>query len=161
MKRSLLVFLCLVTLLGCSQNSVPDGLPKLVSVTLTITQDGAPLSGATVLLTDPSGSIPFTVGGLTDSKGTVVLYTHGRYKGAPLGQFKVQVTKTESDPAPPAPPFGSPEYYEYLKATHPPTKTYTLVEKQYTQVETTTLALDVTGPLATTFDVGKAIRESL
>ena len=160
MKKSILI-LCFVTLLGCSQNSVPDGLPKLVSVTLTITQDGAPLPGAIVLLTDPSGSIRFTVGGMTDAKGTVVLHTHGRHKGTPLGKFKVHVTKTELDPEPPAPPFGSPEYYEYLKVDRPPTKTYTLVEKKYTQPDTTPLELDVSGPVAKTLDVGKAVKDVL
>jgi len=160
MKKSLLIFLFFATLLGCSRNSVPDGLPKLVSVTLTLTQDGAPLSGAMVLLTDPSGN-RFTIGGITNANGSVELYTHGRYKGAPPGTFKVHVTKTESDPEPPPPPFGTPEYYEYLKVDRPPTKTYSLVEKKYTLAETTPLELDIAGPLTRTLDVGRAIREPL
>ena len=98
MKKKLLILLSLVTFFGCAKQSVPDGLPKLVPVTLTFTQEGAPLTGAVVSLIDPN--IQFLVGGTTDADGTVVLYTHGLYKGAPLGKFKVRVVKTESDSTP-------------------------------------------------------------
>ena len=165
--KKILILLSLVTLAGCTAQRVPDGMPKLVPVTLTLTQEGVPLSDAVVTLTDPSGGIPFMVGGTTDAGGNVVLYTHGKYKGAPLGKFKVRVVKTVSDQPPsdlpPAPEIDSPEFEAYRQKIGklPPLKTYMLVEKRYTQPDTTPLEIDITGPLTTTLDVGKAVRDVL
>ena len=160
--KKILILLSLITLFGCAKQSVPDGLPKLVPVTLTITQEGTPLAGAVVSVVDLSGGISFMVGGTTDVNGNVVLYTHGQYKGAPLGKFKVRVVKTESDPLPPAPQRDTPEFEAYIKEMRKnPPKTYMLVEKQYTNVNTTPLELDINGPLTTTFDVGKAVKDVL
>ena len=150
MKKSLLLLLCLVPLAGCTKNAVPDGLPKLVPITLTITQEGVPLSGAVVSLV---GDAQFAAGGVTDDNGRAVLSTHGRYKGSPLGKFKVCVVKTDSDPFPEP---GTPEF-----AARKPRQTYTFVERQYTQSETTPLEIDVTGPLTITLDVGKAVKDVL
>ena len=69
------------------ENDTPDGFPKLVSVTLTLPQEDAPLADTIVSLA--SGS-EFSVGGVRDAKGNVVVYTRGKHK--------VRVTKTESDP---------------------------------------------------------------
>jgi uncharacterized protein YfaS (alpha-2-macroglobulin family) len=165
--KKLLILLSLVTLFGCTAQSVPDGLPKLVPVTLTITQEGKPLAGAVVSLVDPGGGIQFAVGGTTDAQGNVVLHTHGKHKGAPLGKFKVRVVKTETDQLPPhlqtAPNMRSPEFGAYSREIEklPPQKTYTLIEKRYTQSNTTPLELDITGPLTTTLDIGKAVRNVL
>jgi len=159
MKKSILI-LSLVTLIGCTKTNVPDGFPKLVSVTLTFVQEGTPLSGAVVSL---SGDCQFSVGGMTDANGLVVLHTHGQYKGAPLGKFKVRVVKTESDSVPPAPKLGTPEYATYMEEVRkrPPPKTYTLIEKQYTRTETTPLELDITGSMTQTLDIGKAVKDPI
>jgi hypothetical protein len=160
--KKILILLSLVILFGCAKQSIPDNLPKLVPVTLTITQEGTPFTDAIVSLVDPSGGVPFTVGGMTDTNGNVVLHTHGLYKGAPLGKFKVRIIKTESDPTPPLPKLGTPEFDAYQKEMQKnPPKTYTLVEKRYTNVDTTPLELDITGPLTTTLDAGKAVRNAL
>jgi hypothetical protein len=159
MKKTLF-FLFIVTLFGCSHKSVPDSFPKLVFVTLTLTQDGVPLDGAIVSLIDPN--IQFSVGGTTDTKGIVVLYTHGQHKGAPLGKYKVRIVKTESDPVPPPPRMGTPEYAAHMKEMQKnPPKTYTLVEKQYTKPETTPLELEINGTMTQTLDVGKAVKDVL
>lgn len=129
-------------------------------MTLTITQEGVPLADALVSLVDPN--IPFSVGGTTDTNGTVVLYTHGKHKGAPLGKYKVCLVKTESDPVPPAPSMSAPEFEAYQKERQKnPPKTYSLVEKQYTQTETTPLELDISGAMTKTLDAGKAIKDVL
>ena len=165
--KKLLLLLSLVVLSGCTAQRVPDGMPKLVPVTLTITQAGTPLAGAVVSLIDISGGIPFMVGGTTDVNGSVVLHTHGKYKGAPLGKFKVRVVKTVSDQPPsdlpPAPELDSPEFEAYRQKIGklPPLKTYMLVEKRYTQPDTTPLEIDISCPLTTTLDVGKAVRDVL
>ena len=160
--KKIIILLLLVTLFGCSRQRVPDGFPKLVSVTLTITQEGTPLAGAMVSLIDPSGSVPFTVGGITNEKGSVILYTHGLHKGAPLGKFKVCIVKTESDSVPPAPALYTPEFEAYTQALKKnPPKTYTLVEKRYTNLNTTPLELDISGSLTTTLDVGKMVKDVL
>ncbi|MCL2348704.1 MAG: hypothetical protein FWC50_10650, partial [Planctomycetaceae bacterium] len=50
--RTCLILLaaCLLVLSGCSGQNLPEGMPKLTAVVLTITQDGAPLEGAVVSL---------------------------------------------------------------------------------------------------------------
>ena len=146
MKKYLLPLLCLVALFGCSRNDGLDGLPRLVPVTLTITQEGVPLSDAAVWLSDMSGDVQISVGGTTNSEGTVVLLTHGLHRGAPLGKYKVMVMKAETVANPNMPP-GSGETL------------YSLVARQYTQPDTTPLELDITESLTATFDVGKAVRE--
>jgi len=162
--KKLFLILFFVAFVSCTQQSTPDGLPKLVPVTLTITQEGVPLADAMVSLIDPN--VPFMVGGTTDADGHVVLHTHGQYKGAPLGKFKVRVVKTDTDQRSHGPPpdLRGPELDSWHKenaknANQPPPKTYSLVEKQYTDPNTTPLELDITGPLTQTLDVGKAIRE--
>jgi hypothetical protein len=157
-----IAFICcsLLTLLGCS-SSLPSDLPKLVIVTLTITQEGKPLSGATVNLVDtmPNTNTTYSAGGTTDESGVCLLYTHGRYKGAPLGKFKVRVSRTENLPKPGPRPKSAAEFEAASKKmrTNPP-KTYQFVEKIYTDAKSTPLEIEITGPTKKTFDVGKAVK---
>ena len=78
---------------GCTQQR-PDGLPKLYPVSLRVVQEGKPLDGASLVLrTADADALPWTIGGKTDDSGTLVLWTHGKYKGVPAGKFKVVVSK--------------------------------------------------------------------
>jgi len=99
-----LFFLCLLSLgilTGCGPK-LPDGMPKLYPVTITVTQDGTPLEDANIIL---SGVGDWVSTGSTDSQGIAKLYTQGRYLGVPEGTLKVTVTKvgTEGEPPPPNP----------------------------------------------------------
>ncbi|GAA5506519.1 carboxypeptidase regulatory-like domain-containing protein [Novipirellula caenicola] len=88
----------LSVLVGCASEEMPEGLPELYPVTLTVHQGGAPLSGASVQLiaADPTLS-KWVTGGSTDENGEAVVMTHGKYAGAPAGKFKVTVNKTQTE----------------------------------------------------------------
>lgn len=155
-----IVFTCLF-LFGCGQPK-PDGLPKLVDVTLKFTQNEMPLVEASVSLYGTEDSAGFRIGGTTDKNGTVVLHTHGKYKGAPKGKYKIRIMKTETDPAPSMPKAGTPEFSAYIQQLKKnPPKTYTLVEKQYTDLKTTPLEIEITGRMSSKYDVGNVVREVL
>ena len=145
-----------VTVIGCSGAKRPDGLPKLYPCTITFTQDGQPLEGATIQLFDPAVTDRWTVSGATNASGTVAIRTHGQYPGAPQGQFKVVVSKTEMEG-------GGGGYDETVPAKDrkplEPTKVYTLVAKEYTTRESTPLEIVIDGKKKSeSFDIGKAER---
>jgi hypothetical protein len=136
----LVFFLCLIPLLsGCWDSSRPSDLPVLYPCTLTLVQEGRGLADAFVMLYPVDSKSRWVVAGNTDQNGNVLLNTHGKFPGVPAGEYKVVVTKTEQT--------GQIEIFS-------------LIEKQYTDVSTTSLTMTVkTGRNAETFNVGKAVRE--
>jgi hypothetical protein len=161
MKHIYLFLIFVLLLAGCGERK-PDGLPPLVPVKIILTQEGKPLDGAIVSLEDPSGGVKFTVGGTTNSSGVAEIYTHGNYKGAPLGKYKVRVLKNVTEESPSAPPENTPEYDKFMGeyAKNPP-RTYRYVEKQYSDINTTPLEIDITGKTTQTLDAGKDIKEEI
>jgi len=143
----LLVFLMLV---GCGQSKRPDGLPPLYPCTVLVLQEGKPLEKAQVLLIQQDNAgIRWVVGGITDTNGEVQVATYGQYPGAPLGEYKVTVTKSEQVMTA-SPSAMGPGRFD----------TYTFVEKEYTLEDTTPLTLQVVkGTKKYQIDVGKAVRE--
>jgi hypothetical protein len=85
----------LVLLSGCGPN-LPDGMPRLYPVVITVTQEGQPLANCSVSLryTDPSLGT-WAIGGRTDAQGNAQLFTNG-FPGAPEGTFKVVLVKHEN-----------------------------------------------------------------
>ncbi len=104
------------SVIGCGPKK-PDGLPELHPTTLTLTQDGAPLTDATVILNSQALGT-WSCGGTSDADGVVVLRTHGQYDGAPLGKHKVLVVKTASQggETPETPPQGEFDITAYRQA---------------------------------------------
>lgn len=157
-------FVCITLLSGCQfgGEALPEGLPNLVPASIQLTQDGAPLAGATVSLIDPAGSQQFYPGGLSDESGTIELYTNGRYKGAPEGKYKVVVTKTETDPSKlgPAPSLDDPKYGEYMEKTAREERdTYTLIDKKYSDAKGTPLEVEIKkGGEVQKLDVGAKVK---
>ena len=99
MKKVLALSFCALLALaslGCGQKT-PDGMPDLQPTTLTVIQGGSPLADATVNLKSLDPSTAWTCGGVTDAKGVATLVTHGQYKGAPVGKYKVSVSKTAGE----------------------------------------------------------------
>ena len=97
----LTIILVLLICNGCSKENRPDDLPKLYPVTLTITIDGKPLGGALVnLFTEDQSISKWTIGGYTNAEGKLILATHGQFRGAPAGKFKVCVRKSELEGSP-------------------------------------------------------------
>ena len=165
MKNTFLILIvAMATFTGCQfgGEAPPKGWPKLVQASLQLTQDGAPLAGATVSLVDTSGSQQWLPSGLSDDSGTIALYTNGRYKGAPEGKYKVVVTKTETDPSKlgPAPDIDDPKYGEYMeKMVSERLNTYTLIDRQFTDARSTPLEIEIKkgGPVQK-LDVGSKVK---
>ena len=90
--------LLVLTPLGCGQK-LPPGMPTLYKTTLVVTQDGAPLADASVVVVNEDfTSSPWSSGGVTDAAGQVVLKTEGQYTGVPAGKYIVTVTKIVGPP---------------------------------------------------------------
>lgn len=148
--------------LGCGQKK-PEGLSNLEPVILTVTQDGAPCADAQVNLLSLDPSNKWTSGGTTDSMGVVALVTHGQYKGVPVGKYKVSVFKKigEGTPPPPLPTDEASEkaYNDYYESG----QTYDLfclIEKKYTDLNTTPLEIEVVkGKNELTVDVGAPVHD--
>ena len=89
-----LFVLIVVCLPGCSGEKTPDGMPKLYpNACVKVIQDGQPLVDALVSLRPVDKGFTWGIGGRTDAQGVAQLWTHGKYKGAPAGTFKVIVSK--------------------------------------------------------------------
>ena len=135
----LFLILSLILLSGCEQK-MPDGMPKLYSpIILTVTQEKKPLAEVSVLLRSVDSSAgSWSIGGLTDANGSFELYTQG-YRGAPLGKFKVILTKEITDDV-------AREVWAYI-------------ENEYASVETTPLEVEITASTKTlTVEAGPAVK---
>lgn len=78
--------------LGCGEKR-----PGTTSVTITITQKGTSLEGATVTILSADGN---TASGMTDSSGVATMETSQGWKGALPGEYGVAVKKWESKTVP-------------------------------------------------------------
>lgn len=147
-----LLLACCVLSVGCDRVDKPEGLPKLVRVDITITQDDRPLEGASVLLLAVDPGDKWAPGGTTDAKGIVRPNTQGRYPGVPAGKYKVCVSKTVVETGPPR--------KETEAAT--PTKITQLVAGKFGDPQTTPFEIDVESKrLDLAFDVGQAAEETV
>ncbi len=87
MVRSIAILLCLF-LMGCPGAQVPD----LQDVGGTVTLDGTPVEGATVMFTPLNGEGRSCMA-RTDADGKYVLRFSSKYAGVPKGEFNVTVSK--------------------------------------------------------------------
>ena len=128
---------------GCGGPKKPEGLPNLVPCQATFTQDSAPLADASVRLV-PQGEgadARWAVAGVTDAKGVAVFLTHGQFKGAPVGSYRVVVSK------------------EVSETENKKVKMFSTVDPKYTNQTTTDLTLDVGEKGASeSFDVGASVK---
>ena len=164
--RFLLFFVALfvpaIVLSGCGGPERPADLPPLFSTKITVVQEGKPLEGAMVRLVSDDLSFAWIVAAITDASGVAEIMTHGQFSGAPLGTYKVVITKTEpenkGDIATARPDNESGEQVQVQQQKT--LKLYTLLEKQYTQLTTTPLTITIQkGKNNEKFDVGKPLRE--
>ncbi|MGL6196983.1 MAG: carboxypeptidase regulatory-like domain-containing protein [Thermoguttaceae bacterium] len=150
----LLLVFCSV-LIGCGDPK-PPGFPKLFPVTIHVVQEGKPLENATVTLINLDDTMKWAVGGVTNSDGNAVLSTHGKFKGAPLGKFKVLVFKQVSE--------GEEEYNDamnrndYMEAQKIDVNVYAYVEDIYNLPTTTPIEIEVVkGSKLIEVDAGPAV----
>jgi hypothetical protein len=151
MKKLVTILLLCFAVTGCGEHK-PDGLPELVPCKIIVTQDGKPLADAAVTLVNDDTSLSrWLVGGRTNSSGVCNVRTHGKYNGAPIGSFKILVTKEESE-----------IIKEKTADSEEERKLFDLVDTKYKTVLTTDLTFEVPKSGASqTFDVGKAVRKEI
>jgi len=128
-----------VTLTGCTGSDKPAGFPKLYPVSVKVIQDGAPLAGASVQLT--SSAFYWVAAGTTDNSGVAVLWTDGKYKGAPAGHFQVTVEKNINE--------GEEEYiaalnrYDSEAAAKIVVRSFSYVDEKFVTTATSPLTADI------------------
>ena len=151
MKSSCTILTILAVLLvGCTPSNRPAGLPPLHPCTITITQNGSPLADVSVWLvaTEPS-EWPST--GVTDASGQAMIVTFGQFRGAPIGEYAVVLSKTVSEFNGTRGPDG-----EIVSGK---TEFFSLVAVEYTKSETSVLKMTVVkGNNVQTFEIGEPVR---
>jgi len=153
---SLCVALSIAVFPGCGGKKQPPGMPTLYPCEIKVIQDDAPLPGAVINLFSADGSVPWVVGGGTNSEGVAKLHTHGDFPGAPAGNYRVTITKTVIEGAP------TPEQLSNPNFAGPMGTDYDYVDLQYKSRNSTPLTIEITsGKNTKEFDVGKAIREKV
>ena len=153
---------CFVPILsGCGGPARPADLPKLYPCTITVVQDGKPLSDGLVTLFSAAPEFKWAVFAQLDSSGTGTVFTQGLYPGAPEGEYKVVVSKQDFVEEPVGPTRIDGDSGREITSTI--STVYTLVGKDYTSKETTPLTLTVSskGDNKQQFDCGKPVREFL
>lgn len=151
---------------GCGEQR-PQGLPELYPASITITQGGENLAGATVSLFPEDTAISrWPVGGVTDESGKARLVTYGKFEGAPAGKFKVMVNKTVSEgdpmPDPPGPKASAEERAAYDRAIKTGSyEVFQVIAAEYRTANKTSLMVEIApnGDNAIALDVGQAVKE--
>ena len=135
-----------ISIVGCTKENRPDGMPPLHPTKITLIQAGKPCADAKISIIPVGGDSRWTSGGTTDASGILEPKTHGKFKGVPEGKYKVTVDKSvgEGEPPPPSPidAESKKKYDEYIAAK----KTYKLfqvIPDQYRLRDRTPLELEV------------------
>jgi len=134
---------------ACGGQKKPEGMPKLYPCKIKLTQGTAPLEGATVIcMSDDPALARWTIGGISDSSGTVDIVTLGKYKGAPQGTFVVTVSKYEN------------VWNEGHSEEHDaPDQTFLMVDQKYETKETSPLSVTIEAKSNSfEFDCGESTR---
>ena len=160
-NRWSICFLWSLFVIGCgAKGPRPDGFPALVPVTVTVNQEGQPLADAQVSLVPSDGAKNWFSGGTTDSGGNVTVTTYGAHSGAPVGKYKVVVSKEVHE--------GLEEYQAAMAredeaaARRIDVKVFACVEAPYREAATTPLEIEVVkGTKNYSVDVGKIVKEPM
>ena len=154
---------CLLLILsGCGGTSRPADLPRLYPCTIAVTQDGSPLSDAVATLVSTDPSFKWAVFAQLDSSGKGKVFTQGLFPGAPEGEYKVVLSKEESVSESIGPVVAPDPKADFIIGTPSILTVFTLVEKQYTDAQTTPLSLTISSKgNDQQFDCGKPVREFL
>jgi hypothetical protein len=140
---------------GCSRNDDrPTDLPSLFPCTITVTQDGVPLAGATVSLVS-STEAKYRSSSITDEKGNASMITYG-FPGVPEGKYKVTVRKEIMDDMVYGENQSTGEKNALIRY-----KTYRTVDPTYSSANHSPYEIEITNSkrrTQQTFDVGKAVK---
>jgi len=91
-----MIFYVAATFFTVSCTKAPDGMPKTYSCTIKVIKDSVPLEGANITLFPENPVGDLVSSGITDTSGhakIVSLYKNYQAKGAPVGTYKVVITK--------------------------------------------------------------------
>ncbi|TWU18123.1 hypothetical protein Poly21_02780 [Allorhodopirellula heiligendammensis] len=148
----LTLLLCITS--GCSTDDRPEGLPDLQPLVVKVLQSGSPLAGASVRLIPNDATNPWALGGTTDDNGEAAIQTNGKYSGAPLGEYRVTVSKLQSD----TPATASDDPSGAVEG-----KTFQLVDLAYQSQQKTPSTISVTAEddSVKIVDVGAAVKKQL
>ncbi len=144
--------LILATFFGCGpKNTRPADLPEdMTPCTVTITQEGTPVAGATVDF-EYTTPVKYRTSGVTDEKGVATMMTYG-FAGAQQGEAKILVSKLVTE--------GASEAEEYGEAGETG-KDFDTIDLKYKKKDTTDLTITIgKDNVAETFDVGAPIHVS-
>ncbi|MDR0611674.1 MAG: carboxypeptidase-like regulatory domain-containing protein [Planctomycetaceae bacterium] len=151
LSRFVLVFLILCLIFrfstGCHQGrQAPADLPKLYRCVIHLTQENQPLPDAMVSLRSvDSGNKQWSISGSTDETGKAEIFTELYFKGAPAGEYKVVVSKTEVivPPTPAVLPENEEARTKILNRIEAETKEYNVVAAEFSNAKTTPLIINV------------------
>lgn len=90
MRKEICLLLGLLVCIGCAAGD--DGLPPTVNASGTVTLDGSPVEGASVVFVDVAGVN--SANASTDASGRFSLNAFETKSGAIPGSYKVMVSKT-------------------------------------------------------------------
>lgn len=166
LKLFFVMMTALFFLPGCGEK-LPPGMEKLYPTKVVVKySDGTPVDNAQVTLhaeNTASGGKVWSHGASTDSQGQAVLFSDGIYKGVPVGQYKVVVSKIiiegEDAPAPKLSPEESAADIPTSRSAKKPERV-AVVADQYGKVESTPLTATVEAKKENviTLDVGEKAR---
>lgn len=80
---------------GCGGESLPEGMPSLQEVRVTVLQNGSPVSDAVVMF-EPVADGQRHASGTTDADGVAVMRTDNEFDGVPAGEYAVKISKNET-----------------------------------------------------------------
>ena len=160
------IFFLLVSFLvtsGCGGQQRPADLPKLYPCTITVSQDGKPLGDALVKLISTDPNFKWAVFAQINASGTGKVYTQGLYAGAPEGEYKVVISKEEETAETTGPAVTKVgEFGETTTVAPTMLVVHSLVEKSYTDAETTPLGITISRKgNDKQFGCGKPVKELL
>jgi len=89
----LLTVVCF-TIAGCTGGYPGD--ERLYPVSVTVTENGSPLTDAVVVLLREGGKKIINAGGITDKNGVAIIKTDAQWDGVPEGTYKVAIAKSSS-----------------------------------------------------------------
>ncbi len=149
-------------LLGCSGEKRPNGFPKIYSSSITVLDDSGPVEGVKITLFEKENNCPWPVGGTTGSSGKAELVTYGKFKGAPVGNFIVVLSKNEIEDADQMPNGNDDTAIDKSKPKKTSFRIFSLIDSKYSDRDTTPLTIKIDeGGANETFKLGKPIRQHI
>lgn len=96
LPKTILSFVTTLVFLISGCDSAPDNFPKLAPCTVTVTDGGAPVGGATVIIDTVPPTPSLSISAQTDAAGKAVMTTYlGTYAkpGVPAGKLVMSIEK--------------------------------------------------------------------